>query len=65
MDLTIDGSEAAEESVVEHRESVSANPVPGRVKVSGFERVENGLDAIKLSVAVLTRDAVQQSLNLH
>jgi hypothetical protein len=64
-DLTIDGGEAAEESVIEHKDSILANPVPGRVEVMGFKRVENGLNAINISVAVLTHDAVQPSLNLR
>jgi phosphoribosylformylglycinamidine (FGAM) synthase PurS component len=63
-DLTIDGGETAKENVIEHKDSVLANPVPGRIEVTGFKRVENGLNAINISVAVLTRDAVQPSLNL-
>jgi hypothetical protein len=48
------GGEAAEENVIEHKNGVLANPVPGRVEVMGFERVENRLDTFDISVAVLT-----------
>jgi hypothetical protein len=64
-DLTINGSEAAEKNVVEHKDGVLANSVPGRVKVTGFKCIENGLNAIDISVTVLKRDAVQPSLNLR
>jgi hypothetical protein len=58
-------STAAEENVIEHKNGILANPVPGRVEVTGFKRVENGLDTFDISVAVLTPDAVQSSLNLR
>lgn len=64
-DLAIDRGEAAEKNVVEHKDGVLANPVPGRVKVTSFKCVENGLNAIDISVTVLKRDAVQPSLNLR
>jgi hypothetical protein len=63
-DLTIDGGEAAEENVIKHKNGVLANPVPGRVEVSGFKRVENGLNTFNIGVSVLTPNAVQLSLNL-
>jgi hypothetical protein len=64
-DLTIDGGEAAGKDVIEHKNGVLTNPFPGRVEVTGFKRVENGLNTFDISVAVLTPDAVQSSLNLQ
>jgi hypothetical protein len=64
-DLTIDGGEAAGKNVVEHKDGILANPVPGRVKVTGFKCIKNGLNAIDITVTVLKRDAVQPSLNLR
>ena len=64
-DLMINGSKAAEENVVEHKDSILPNPVPGRVEVMGSKGIENRLDAINISVTVLKRDVVQSSLNLR
>jgi len=59
-DLTIDSGEAAEENIVEH-ESVLTDPIP-RVEMASFERVENGLNAINVSVAMFTTDVIQSGL---
>jgi hypothetical protein len=40
------------------------NLVPG-VKETGFQGVENGLDAINIRIAVLTSDVVQSSLKFR
>ena len=64
-DLAIDGGEAAKENLIRHKDGVLANPVPGRVEVTGFKRIENGLNTFNITVAVLTPDAVQSSLNLR
>jgi hypothetical protein len=49
-DLTIDGGEAAEENenVIEHKNGILANPVPGRVEMTSFKRVENGLNTFNI-----------------
>lgn len=61
-DLTIDGSEATEDDVDEHQQSILSDPVLRRVKVSRFERIEDGLDAIEVYIAMLTLDRVESSL---
>ena len=50
-DLMIDGSKAAEENVVKHKDSVLLNPVSGRVGVMGLKGIENGLDTINIYVS--------------
>jgi hypothetical protein len=55
----------AEDNVIEHKNGILANPVPGKVEVTGFRRVENGLNTFDISIAVPTPDAVQSSLNLR
>jgi hypothetical protein len=64
-DLTINGGEAAGKDVIEHKNGILTYPFPGRVEVTGFKCVENGLNTFDISVAVLTPDAVQSSLNLQ
>lgn len=61
-DLAVDGGEAAEDDVVEHHESVLADPVPRRVEVASLEGVEDGLNTVEVGVAVLASDAVDAGL---
>jgi hypothetical protein len=53
-DLTIDGDEAAEESVIEHKNGVLTNPVPGRAEMMSFEHSKYGLNTFNISITVLT-----------
>jgi len=46
IDITTDGDEAPEENVTKYKDSVLANPVPGRVKATVFKLIESGLNAI-------------------
>ena len=64
-DLTIDSGEAAKENIVEHEESVLTDPIPRGVEMASFERVENGLNAIDVSVAMFTTDVIQSGLKLE
>jgi hypothetical protein len=57
-DLTVDGSETAEENIVGH-ESILTNPVSQGVEVTGLRRVKNGLDNIDVGITVLTRNIVR------
>ena len=60
--LTIDGSQAAEDDVVEHEQSVLSNPVPRRVEMTGLQSVEDRLDAVNVRIAVLAGNGVQARL---
>jgi phosphoribosylformylglycinamidine (FGAM) synthase PurS component len=61
-DLTVDGSETAEQNIIEHEESILTNPVPRRVEVTSLQRVKYGLDTVNIGVTVLTRNIVESSL---
>jgi hypothetical protein len=61
-DVTVDGGEATEDDVEEHAESVLTNPVPGRVKVAGLERVEDRHDTVEIGLAMLLEYAVDAEL---
>ena len=63
-DLTIDSGEAAEENIVGHEESILTDPIP-RVEMVSFEHVENGLNAIDVSVAMFMTDIIQSGLKLE
>ena len=60
--LAINSSQATEDDVVEHEQGVLINPIPRRVEVSVFERLENQLDIIDVSIVVLLRDRIQLGL---
>ena len=64
-DLMIDSCEMAEENIVEYKDGILMNPIPGGVKMTSFKHVKNELDAIHVTVAMFTTDAVQSSLKLH
>jgi hypothetical protein len=64
-DLMINGCEMAKENIVEYKDGILTNPIPGGVEMTSFECVENGLDAIHVTVTMFTTDAVQSSLKLH
>ena len=61
-DLAVDGGETSEDDIVEHEKRVLTDPVPRRVEVASLERVERGLDAVHVAVAVLLRDTVELGL---
>lgn len=48
-----------EHDVVEHAESVLADPVEGRVEVTGLEGLEDGLNTVDVIFAVLTGNGVE------
>jgi hypothetical protein len=48
-DLKINGGEAAEENVIEHNNGTLAKLVPGRVKMTSFRCVENGLNPFNMA----------------
>ena len=61
-DVAIDGGQTAEDDVEEEVDGVLADPVVDRVEVAGLERLEDGLDAVDVGVAVLAGDGVQLGL---
>jgi hypothetical protein len=64
-DLRIDSGEVAKENIIEHEESVLMDPIPRGVEMASFEGVENGLDAIDVSVAMFATNVVQSDLKLR
>ncbi|RUP46911.1 LOW QUALITY PROTEIN: hypothetical protein BC936DRAFT_146379 [Jimgerdemannia flammicorona] len=63
--VTVDDSELAKDDVIEHCESILANPVPVRVIPPGFEGAENWLDTVRVDIAVLSEPQINISLKLQ
>lgn len=60
--FAVEGGKSSADNVVEHEERTFMDPFPRQVEMTGLERVEDGLDAIEVGLAVLADDAVETSL---
>jgi hypothetical protein len=50
--VSVDSRQFSENDIKPHRQSILKNPIPGRIEMTSFESIENGLDSTDINVSV-------------